>query len=386
MTLPSVVFEQLRSKAYDLIIFQDHSAPGHGCITAKRCGLAFTDTALVVLPLEVTGRALARRGKFPGLREQALSWMERFAIEAADAWVAGPEPVVTWMQEADWKLPRRVEREKLCQLPDSLKSLKRAPVPAQTSITVVLTHYERPELIRHGLLALGLQSDPNFKVIVVDDGSTSRPAVAMLDRLEGGFAGLDVRVIRQPNRYLGAARNHALRHVTTPYVVLLDDDNVPFPTMIEVFGRAIVQSGADIITCQMQLLVDPVKRPSIQDLLTTERWGFSAGPAPLGVVRNCFGDATAIYRRELFDEIGGFHEKRGVGHEDWAFYLRASLAGRTILSLPQPLFWYRVAPNSMARSTDRYANMQAVADAMRPSLPPTLSGLPEFLIGLCPQR
>jgi glycosyltransferase involved in cell wall biosynthesis len=40
------------------------------------------------------------------------------------------------------------------------------------------------------------------------------------------------QIIRQENRYLGAARNASIGHTDTPYIIFLDDDNIPFPNMI----------------------------------------------------------------------------------------------------------------------------------------------------------
>ena len=72
--------------------------------------------------------------------------------------------------------------------------------------------------------------------------------------LSRGIAGLTIKVVRQSNKYLGAARNEGLRHANGSFVIFLDDDNVPFPNMVEVFRKAAHVSQADIVTSQLQFL------------------------------------------------------------------------------------------------------------------------------------
>jgi hypothetical protein len=52
-----------------------------------------------------------------------------------------------------------------------------------------------------------------------------------------------------------------------------------------------------------------------------------------------------------------------------------------VLSLPVPLFWYRVAPGSMIRSTSDYRNMRLIAGEIEARLPPALTPLVGLLIG-----
>ncbi|HTB45077.1 MAG TPA: glycosyltransferase [Acetobacteraceae bacterium] len=264
---------------------------------------------------------------------------------------------------------------------------KRPPMPAPyvssgpADTTVIVTHFERPRLVEQTLRALAMQTDSSFEVILVDDGSECEAALAFLDRAGRGIGGMPVKVLRQSNKYIGAARNAGIRHAGSQFVIFLDDDNIAFPNMVEVFRRAAFCSGADIVTCQMQKFEEPTGDPDPWNLVSGGKWAFSGGPVTLGTVRNCFGDTTAIYKRELFERIGYFHEIFGVTHEDWQLHLRACLEGLTLLSLPLPLFWYRVAPGSVTRSTDPYDNANVVASTFREKLPRNLWQIVDFTIG-----
>ena len=239
-------------------------------------------------------------------------------------------------------------------------------------IAVVVTHHERPELVEQTLESLAAQTRTNFDLLLVDDGSRSPEAVAGLAALERRAWPFRLVVLRGPNRYLGAARNAGLRATNAERIVFMDDDNLAFPDLVEQLDDALWRTGADIVTCQMSIFRDPRGEPDAAEAFTAERWGFLGGSLELGLSLNCFGDATGMYRRGVFERVGGFHERRGVGHEDWHLHARAALAGLSIVSLPEPLYWYRRAPTGMLMSTDAYANNRVIWDAYAEALPPGL--------------
>ena len=102
----------------------------------------------------------------------------------------------------------------------------------------------------------------------------------------------------------------------------------------------------------------------------------------MGVFKNCFGDAASLVRRSTFEQLGGFTEDGGVGHEDWELWARAVLRGYTLRVVPEPLYWYRLGRGSMLAESigggvlaqaQRHANH---ARNIRPYLQ-RLSGWPE---------
>ena len=251
---------------------------------------------------------------------------------------------------------------------------------ARSEIAVIATHYERPALLNQALDALAAQTQADFELIVVDDGSRSPEAERGLVAVEGRAWPFRLKILREPNRYLGAARNAGLRATRAERIIFVDDDNLAFPDLVETLDHAMTQSGADVVTCQMALFRDPLRPANPAELATTDRWGFLGGPLELGLSVNCFGDATGIYRREVFDAIGAFHEKRGVGFEDWHLHARAALAGFKIVSLPVPLFWYRRLPTGMSVSTNLFANTQMIWQAYMATLPPGLERLVDLSV------
>jgi hypothetical protein len=225
------------------------------------------------------------------------------------------------------------------------------------------------------------QTDMNFSVLVVDDGSQSAEASRYLSGIEEQYQTLNLRLLRQDNCYLGAARNAGIRAANTDFVILLDDDNVAFPDMVSTLRRAIHSAEADVVTCGIRHFNDATGKPPVDTDCSGPDQFFSAGPILLGAVHNCFGDASGIYRKAIFDRVGYYHELHGVTFEDWQMHLRIVAAGFRLLSLPEPLVWYRVRPDSMLRTTRCYNNARVIASTIN-EMPCSLLGpLADYLMG-----
>src|SRR5690606_19335188 len=147
-------------------------------------------------------------------------------------------------------------------------------------------------------------------------------------------------LLRQSNRYLGAARNTAWRAATGEFIMFMDDDNLAVPQMIERLVAVQQHTNADALT---SLFFDFEGNALIHPATTWPmRVTAPSGPdVVLGAFVNCFGDANMLVKRSCIERIGGFTEDYGRGHEDWELLLRLSLEGYHIERVLEPLFWYR---------------------------------------------
>jgi glycosyltransferase involved in cell wall biosynthesis len=240
-------------------------------------------------------------------------------------------------------------------------------------VSVCLTTFDRPNLLRQAVASLETQDYSNFEVVLVDDGSTQPAAVEALQELEPAFARRGWKIVRQQNRYLGAARNTAVRNATGEFLLFMDDDNFAEPAELSTLVKAALHSHADILTCGSNSF-SGFEAPNRQAAPRSRNLPLG-GSVAYGAFRNCFGDANALVRRSCFERLGGFAELHGVTHEDWEFFARAVLQGFKLMVLPEFLFWYRVNPNSMLRTTNLYRNRML-------NIGPYLDAVPEALRGL----
>ena len=91
------------------------------------------------------------------------------------------------------------------------------------NISIIVPAYNVENYIEQCLNSLIHQTDKDFQIILIDDGSTDNTA-SICQKYESESKGL-IRYVRQENQGLGAARNAGLRYVDTPYVCFLDSDD-----------------------------------------------------------------------------------------------------------------------------------------------------------------
>ncbi len=241
-------------------------------------------------------------------------------------------------------------------------------------VTMCITHFNRAALLRQAVASVVAQDYPNLELLIVDDGSTDSAAVACLADLEARAERerRPWRVIRQENRYLGAARNTGVRHARGEFVAFLDDDDIAKPHRISMQVTAAMRTGADIVLAGMDEFTG--MEPPAPDQVPAGTWIAIGASLSVGTLQNCFGAVHALVRRSSFLELGGFREVVKVGHEDWEYWARAVHAGQRLEIVPEALNWYRLTPGSMLKTTPQYQNdavslqphLDAVPAGMRP--------------------
>jgi GT2 family glycosyltransferase/glycosyltransferase involved in cell wall biosynthesis len=232
------------------------------------------------------------------------------------------------------------------------------PVPAQPLVSVCIAHRDRPALLERALAHLMQQTYENIEIVIVDDGSRRQDTLAKLDEIERRAKRFALRVVRSENRYLGAARNLAARHARGEFLLFHDDDNFAETNEVEVFVNAALRTNADILTSHFWVV-----REDETGALPADRKieaFFVGGGGIVSLLKNWFGDANALVRRQTFEALGGFSEMEGVGCEDWEFFLRAHFLGAKTSIVPEPLFNYRVSPGGMLSSGSILRNHERI--------------------------
>ena len=104
-------------------------------------------------------------------------------------------------------------------------------------ITIGLPVYNALPFLEESMESLLGQTDGDFKILAIDDGSTDSGPKYLRSIRDPR-----VRVITQPNRGLTFTLNRMLREVDTPWLMRHDADDVALPERVTVTKRAIAQS------------------------------------------------------------------------------------------------------------------------------------------------
>jgi len=207
-------------------------------------------------------------------------------------------------------------------------------------------------------------------VIVVDDGSTD-DTPAVLARYAGR-----VRVLRQPNRGLAAARNAGLAAARGTYVAFLDADDVMAPTKLAA-QLEVLERSPTIGWTYCDVLIETVATRTT--VTASERFGYGARALdgwlfPELIHGNFIPAIAPMIRRTALDAAGGFDE-RLTALEDWDMWLRLSLLAEARYT-PAVLVTYRIRPGGMSEDRARMdKNRFCVLDKINRTRPVALESL-----------
>jgi glycosyltransferase involved in cell wall biosynthesis len=102
-------------------------------------------------------------------------------------------------------------------------------------LSVIIPTRNRSKLLEKTLQGLCCQTNSQalLEIIIVSDGSTDLTC----DMVHQFQNRLPIKYLEQPQGGVSSARNRGLRYATSPFVLLLDDDVVPSPKLIEMHNR-----------------------------------------------------------------------------------------------------------------------------------------------------
>ncbi len=202
------------------------------------------------------------------------------------------------------------------------------------SVSLVIATFNHARLLAEAIdSALSQTLDP-VDVVVVDDGSTD-DTPAVLARYDAR-----IRVLRQPNRGLAAARNAGLAATRGTYVAFLDADDVLAPTKLAE-QVAVLERAPTLGWTYCDVLIETVATGA-----RVTAWLF-----PELIHGNFIPAIAPLVRRTALDVVGGFDE-RLTALEDWDLWLRLALSAEARYS-PAVLATYRVRPGGMSEDRSR---------------------------------
>ena len=175
-------------------------------------------------------------------------------------------------------------------------------------VAVVVTCFNYGAYLHEAVASALEQEGGAPQVVVVDDGSTDPATLDALERLPDG-----VRLLRQANAGVAAARNAGIRATDTPYVVPLDADDKLAPGALRAL-RAPLDADAALGFAYggMRFFGD---------------WDADIPLPPFDPFRMLYRSVVpylALMRREAFEAAGGYVDHP---YEDWDLWLAVVAAG-----------------------------------------------------------
>lgn len=192
--------------------------------------------------------------------------------------------------------------------------------PDEPAISVVIPLYNKGRHIKETLAGVIAQTYQNWRLIVVDDGSTD-------DSLAAARSVQDprIQVVHQPNQGVCAARNRGLRESTTEYVAFLDADDLWYPWHLEELNQ-LMQAfpGQGIYSVAHRIRRRAIRYAPKQPFEEGFQGVVSKPLRAFSVSLSLVHSSTACLNRNQLLAQGGFPEGVKKG-EDVYVWLRAAL-------------------------------------------------------------
>lgn len=234
-------------------------------------------------------------------------------------------------------------------------------------ISAVIPLYNKAPYVARALESVLAQTVPAIEAIVVDDGSTDGGG-----DIAAGYAKRGVRLIRQENQGVSAARNRGIDEAQSDLIAFLDADDEWLPGFLATIARlTAVYPACGAYAQAVNLVATGGKRwTHVCDGIPAFPWE--------GLIPNYFRSAptypvcasAVAVPRYVFDDVGLFPV--GVAHgEDIDMWTRIALKYRMCLSTQVGAVYHKEAENrtnALGQPQSEYCFVGVVREALKSGL------------------
>lgn len=212
--------------------------------------------------------------------------------------------------------------------------------------SIIVPLYNKVPYVKKALESICAQTFMDFECIVVDDGSTDGSLDVIQEVKSQEPRAKSVRIIRQPNSGVAAARNNGVKASHGEYVCFLDADDWWEPEFLAEIDRLIMEYPDAGIYCTNYIYYKPGKT---HVALNLER-GYIDYPKAYyeGSSMPVWTGATCMPRK-VFDEMGGFPLGIKLG-EDFLLWAKTAIKYK-VAFCEKPLAYYNNDVPASLRAT-----------------------------------
>jgi glycosyltransferase involved in cell wall biosynthesis len=177
-------------------------------------------------------------------------------------------------------------------------------------ISVVVTCYNKREIIADCIKSILNQSVQDYELIVVDDGSTDGSYLIINEFRSDS----KVKIFKTNHAGISAARNLGVKNALGNILLFLDGDCTLDQNALSELLSSFIETGADCVGGELRASNDHNILAKAVELMQNEierKWPFGANVA---------------YKKEVMEKVGGFDEKMEKG-EDVELFLRVKKSG-----------------------------------------------------------
>lgn len=206
-------------------------------------------------------------------------------------------------------------------------------------VSIVIPCFNQAEFLDDSIKSALTQTHLKTEVIVVNDGSTDHTLSVALK--------YPITLVNQENKGLSAARNAGIRQAKGEHIICLDADDKLEPNYVEECLKKMKDDTGFVRTGLRHFgdensVLPPSQYANLEGFLVNNQ----AYP-------------PSMFKKTIWEEIGGFDEQMKSGYEDWDYFLRIVAKGYKVETINEPLFLYRKHGKSMVdKSREKDAELR----------------------------
>ncbi|WP_127489950.1 glycosyltransferase [Paenibacillus ehimensis] len=212
-----------------------------------------------------------------------------------------------------------------------------------SKVSVIMPCYNDGAYIEEAVASVYAQTYKDIELIIIDDGSDDKHTLEVLERITNS----NTKIIKTSRARPAGARNAGIAQATGKYILPLDSDDKIEKDYIEKAVKILEENqSVGVVYCYADLFGE-----------RSGRWDLPNYSLEKMLLDNVVF-VTALFYKEDWEKVGGFHTDMYHGMEDYDFWLGIIELGREIYQIPEVLFHYRIKPTS--RTTEFLTNVDVV--------------------------
>lgn len=232
-----------------------------------------------------------------------------------------------------------------------------------TKISIIIPVYNTGKHIEKCLNSIKNQTRKiDLEVIIINDGSTDNSENIVKQYIEKHKEFLNIKYYSKENEGTTKTRNFGIEKATSDYIMFLDSDDYIEPEALETLEKYIEQD-IDLIKFKLQRVdekdnvVEKVDGPVFDKITGQEAFDELYG-------EDVLLDSPCVYiiKKKLFTENN--FKFQGRYHEDFGLIPFIILTAKTVISIPEYLYKYVQAPDSITRTEDYEKTTKKMEDVL----------------------
>ncbi len=220
-------------------------------------------------------------------------------------------------------------------------------------VSVIMTVYNGEKYIEEAIRSIFKQTFRDFELIIYHDGSTDKTwqvALKTITDSNKSFMGCVKMIPSHKNVGCGEGRNRAIERARGKYIAIQDADDMSFAWRLEKEVEFLEENNdifcvgawADHMEENGDFIELMKYPPATNEEIYHEMMIKKDNPII---------DPTSMYRKEVFNELGGYQGKWRLV-PDFNLWIRAMQAGCKFSNLQEVLVHYRKHPNSITNKSE----------------------------------